>query len=367
MRLFKTFSDHVMNQFEGKLDNVIAFESMLDQAANRDYSQYTREEMQKAITKQFNAILGLQDYKTASAMERRQARRLHAPEVYSLVERVLVDRMTSGWNANNAFFQEYVEQINIADGDLNQFWVTDDSLLTVSKFAGNHHDVVRQALKPGKAFSIETSWYVIKVYADFELMMLGRIDFAEMVDRMYRSIEANRWDALFTAFMAVDQSLPTDMILQTAVSENTRQAIVEHCEFITSVTGQDVTLVGTKAALLKLENTVGYNIWSNEMKQERHENGMLGSWEGYDLLPLKRVNKAGTRINVFSQNDNNKILIMPKNSDKPIKLINEGDVAYYERGMAGELKDMTVDGEIQYQEGIGTVVNQLFGEILITS
>lgn len=141
MRLFKTFSDHVMNQFEGKLDNVIAFESMLDQAADRNYSQYSREEMQKAITKQFNAILGLQDYKTASSMERRQARRLHAPEVYSLVERVLVDRMTSGWNANNAFFNEYVEQINIADGDLNQFWVTDDSLLTVSKFAGNHHDV----------------------------------------------------------------------------------------------------------------------------------------------------------------------------------------------------------------------------------
>lgn len=196
--------------------------------------------------------------------------------------------------------------------------------------------------------------------------MLGRIDFAEMVDRMYRSIQANRWDALFTAFMAVDQSLPTDMILQTAVSENTRQAIVEHCEFITSVTGEDVTLVGTKAALLKLENTVGYNIWSNEMKQERHMNGMLGSWEGYDLLPLKRVNKAGTRTSVFTSADNNKILIMPKNSDKPIKLINEGDVAYYETGMNGEKKDMTVDGEIQYQEGIGTVVNQLFGEILIT-
>ena len=237
MRLFKTFSNHVMDQFEGKLDNIIAFENMLDQASNRDYSQYSKEEMQKAITKQFNAILGLADYKTATAMERRQARRLHAPEVYSLIERVLVDRMTSGWNQNNAFFMEYVDQINIADGDLNQFWVTDNSLLTVSKFSGGHHDVVRQALKPGKAFSIETSWYTIKVYADFEMMMLGRIDFAEMVDRMYRSIEANRWDALFAAFMAVDQSLPTDMILQTAVSTSTRQAMVEHCEFVTSVTG----------------------------------------------------------------------------------------------------------------------------------
>ena len=79
MRLFKAFSANVMEKFEGKLDNVIAFQNMLDQAANRDYSQYSKEEMQKAITKQFNAILGLSDYKTATAMERRQARRLHAP------------------------------------------------------------------------------------------------------------------------------------------------------------------------------------------------------------------------------------------------------------------------------------------------
>ena len=60
MKLFKTFSDHVMNQFEGKLDNVIAFESMLDQAANRDYSQYTREEMQKAIECLENRIIDLE-------------------------------------------------------------------------------------------------------------------------------------------------------------------------------------------------------------------------------------------------------------------------------------------------------------------
>ena len=123
MRTIKAFSANVMSKFENNLDNVIAFQSMLDQAAHRDYSQYTKEEMKTAITKQFNAILGLADYKTASAMERRQARRLHAPEVYSLVERVLVDRMTSGWTASNVqFFEQYVEQINIAE------WVDDNAV-----------------------------------------------------------------------------------------------------------------------------------------------------------------------------------------------------------------------------------------------
>ena len=196
-------------------------------------------------------------------------------------------------------------------------------------------------------------------------MMLGRIDFAEMVDRMYRSIEQNRWDALYAAFMSIDEGLPTDMILETAVTTNTRQALVAFCEAVSACTGEDVTLVGTKPALLKLEATVDYNIWSNDMKQERHENGMLGSWEGYDILPLKRINKLGTRESIFSAADNNKILVMPKNSDKPIKLINEGDVNYYESGMDGMKKDMTSDAEIAYQEGIGTVINQLFGVIKI--
>ena len=52
---------------------------------------------------------------------------------------------------------------------------------------------------------------------------------------------------------------------------------------------------------------------------------------------------------------------------KPIKRVNEGDVMYYETGMDGLKKDMTVDAEVVYQEGIGIVINELFGEIKFTS
>lgn len=40
---------------------------------------------------------------------------------------------------------------------------------------------------------------------------------------------------------------------------------------------------------------------------------------------------------------------------------------YYETGMDGLKKDMTVDAEVVYQEGIGIVINELFGEIKFTS
>lgn len=120
--------------------------------------------------------------------------------------------MNSGWNTANARFMEYVEERNIAEGDANEFFVEDDSLLTVSKYSGNHHNIVRQAVKPGKAFSIDTSFYSVKVYTDFVLFQTGKIDFAALVDKMYKSIEENRFAALYTAFMSMDASLPTDMV-----------------------------------------------------------------------------------------------------------------------------------------------------------
>lgn len=195
------------------------------------------------------------------------------------------------------------------------------------------------------------------------MFQLGKVDFAGLVDRMYKSIENHRYDALYTAFMSMDESLPTDMILETPVTETTKDAIVERAELIKSVTGKDVIFVGSRVAIQKLQNTVNYNMYSNDMKNERNKNGVLVNWEGYECLPLDRVNKAGTRDNAL---DNTKIYILPIDPEfRPIKRVNAGDVIYYESGMDGMKKDMTIDGEIVYNEGVGIVINQLFGLIKI--
>lgn len=182
---------------------------------------------------------------------------------------------------------------------------------------------------------------------------------------MYTSIEKYRYDGLYVAFMSIDESLPTDMKLETPVTEATKDSIVEKIEMVKSVTGKDVILVGTKIAMQKLQGTVNYNMWSDAMKDEKNKNGILGNWEGYECLALPRVNATGTRTEIT---DNTKILIIPVDPEfKPIIRVNEGDVAYYETGMDGSKKDMTIDVEIAYKEGIGVIINQLFGEIIITA
>ena len=140
MKSIKHFSNNVVAQFENNYDNMLKFNEVLLDASRNVYSEYTKEETDKIIRTQFDRIMGI-DFKNASRMERRQAWRDHSKEIASLIEDVIVDKMNSGWNAANAKFMEFVEEINIANGDVNEFYVEDNSLLQVSKFAGNHHDV----------------------------------------------------------------------------------------------------------------------------------------------------------------------------------------------------------------------------------
>ena len=358
-----SFSANVINAFEGKNENYVKFDNLMMDASNGIYTEYSKEQVSEIIRNQFDRIMGI-NYKEANKKERRQAWRDHGKEIASLIENVLVDKTVSGWNDGNAFFENYVEQVNTGAGDANEFYVEDNALLTVSKFAGSHQDIVRQALKPGKSFAIDTDWYAIKVYADFQMFQLGRIDFAKLIDRMYESVIAHRRAGLYAAFMAIDQSLPSDMILQTAISAATVPNIIDQIELVRSVTGKDVLLVGSKVAITKLQNTVSYDLYSDDMKNERYATGQLGKWEGYDVFAIPRVNEIGTRTSVL---DNTKIYIMPIDPDfKPIKLVVSGDMEFHEDTDTFARKDRTVEAAIYYEEGVGVVMNELFGEIKIT-
>ena len=101
------------------------------------------------------------------------------------------------------------------------------------------------------------------------------------------------------------------------------------------------------------------------MKDERFQNGYLANWEGYECMVLNRINAEGTRDSIFTAEDNKKIYVLPIDNDfKPIKRINSGDVEYFERGMDGSMQDRTMEGEVWYHEGIGVVLDELYGVII---
>jgi hypothetical protein len=140
MRDITCFAANTVAQFDNKYENMLEFNSLMLDASNRVYEKYSKEDTQTILRNQFDKVLGI-NFKTATKMQRRQAWRDHNKEIATLIEDVIVDKMNSGWSSANARFIEYVEEININDGDANEFFVDDNSLLTVSRFAGNHHDI----------------------------------------------------------------------------------------------------------------------------------------------------------------------------------------------------------------------------------
>ena len=343
-------------------ENADKITSIMLDASHGIYEEYSKEETNKIIRNLFNKISGF-DFKTATPMQRRQDWRDHRNAYYTIIEDVVADKLNSGWG-EDPFFEAYVEEKNLALGDKNEFYVDENSLMQVSKFAGNHHDIVAQKVGYGKSFSVDTSWYAIKVYNDYELFRAGKIDFAAMIDKMYKSIEKYRRDAIFTAFMSANATLPADLRFDITPSASTIIDIKEAIEEVKSATGKDVVLVGRETALSKLTALVSYDCWSESMKNEKYETGKLGKWEGYDLMYIPRVNELNSRTDAFTTAQKNLIMILPVDPEfKPIKRVNEGDVAFYEDGMDGSKKNMLVSAEIAYKEGIAVVINQLYGTI----
>ena len=360
-RLKINFSLSIENAFDGKQADLDNFRKLLfDTSYDKNEANFSTETSNKVIRDKFLQVMELDE--NYSKKEFRRAFQKHRLDIFAIIEEVIEDRLVSGWG-NDPFYEAFVESRNIGLGDKNEFTVADTSLLSVSKFAGNHHDIIRQKVGPSKAFQVDTSWYAIKVYADYESYMAGRIDFTALVDKLYKSVEKYRKDALYAAFMSADKYLPTDMVKELQIIDTNKDKIIEMAEEVSAATGCPVAFVGTKVALSKLQALTPTGLWSNEMKNEKYNSGMLGKFEGYDLITIPRVNEFGTRKEIT---DNKKIMIIPVDPDfKPIKHVSENDGTMYEFGMSGEKMDMTVENEYHFKEGIAVVINQLYGEIKI--
>ena len=84
--------------------------------------------------------------------------RKYKNDIYEILEVTLDQTLPEGWKENE-FFNRFVEERRLDLGDMNEFYAEDNTLLTVSRFSGNHWDTVRERFDMGTAFSVSTSWY----------------------------------------------------------------------------------------------------------------------------------------------------------------------------------------------------------------
>lgn len=328
------------------------FVKLLIDTAKGCPTKYSVAESNEAINRRFFEILGID--KTSNVKEIRKAVRRHKAEIYEIIEEVIDERLVSGWG-DNPFFREFVEEKNLAHGDTNEFYIPDNSILTVSQFSGNHHDLIRQKLGMGEYRSITTSWYGIKVYEEFIRYMAGRIDWAMYIEKLYEAVDKKVNDMLYEAFLGLDAELPPAYAFSGSPTEEEILSMAEKVQ--TANGGKEVIIAGPRTALAKITALTNTTMWSDEMKNTRNTLGGLGVWNGIRLVRVPQVFEQGTREFMFPEN---KFFILPMTDNKPIKLVNEGDSMYNEVGDYTTNRDMTIEAEYLFRMGIATIVGADF-------
>ena len=359
---FMTFSDIVKAQFDDGEEFATFAKLMIDTAKNA-VSTYSVEEANEVIRQKMFSILGLDE--SCSRKELRRAIRKNRYEIFDVIEETVENLLVTGWG-ENPFFNEFVEVKNMADGDTNEFYVEDESILTVGKLAGNHHDMIRQRLGFGETFRVATSWYGVKVYAEYELFMAGRVDWAKFIQKIYEAYDRYVNDMLYGAVMGASAKLPNNSqwVKSLQMQEQNKDTILELIEDVQAATGKEVVVMGTKSALSKLNGLTPVDWISENMKEERHTTGRLGIWEGTRLVEIPQVFAPNDTSKKMV--DNKQLLIMPVSENKFVKLYNEGDAQINEVTDGNTNMDKTVEYEFQAKLGIAVVLGLRFGVVKIT-
>lgn len=273
MNKFMQFAENVKNAFENDENTYNDFNKLMFDYNHNTLDGISAREANDKIVEIFRNVIGCDD-KSTKAEIRRGIRR-NQVQLFDLIEVIIDDALVSGWQ-DNPFFKALVDVRNLALGDKNEFYVPDNSVLSVMKVSGNHHDILRQRLGAGKTFSVETSWIAVKVYAEFERLLTGAEDFATLVGKITEAYDRYVNQAVYEALIGVGATLGAQWYKSSALNESTKETLRTLCMDVAMASDSEVVIMGTRAALASVFDLTNVSWASSEMKNEKYTTGRFG-------------------------------------------------------------------------------------------
>jgi hypothetical protein len=363
MKNLMMFNTTVQNAFDNDNENLVNFSQLLVDAARGEVQDYSAKDANKKIVEKFRAALGIDVNDRPQAV--RRAIRANKDLVFTLIEETIEEMIITGWT-ENPFFNQFVDTKNLALGDENDFYVEDDSILSVSKVSGNHHNMIRQRLGAGRHFSVAGEWFGIKIYSDFERVLTGAEDWAAFVSKVAEAINRYLYDALYASLRGAKDSLGANWVKSGALETANKATLVKLCQDISMATGSEVTIFGARSALSSLTAMADVNWAPESVKKEYYKNGgILGNWEGFAVAEIGQGLKRGAGINsatVEYQLDTDRLYVIPTSvANKFIKVVNYGETQVSQVTDKDTNRDMSYEYEVLYKLGINVILNTVFG------
>lgn len=239
-------------------------------------------------------------------------------------------------------FDNFVEIKDTNLGDTNEFIVEDKNLFRVASIADGNTDIRRQKLYNGK-LTVAVEKLAIKIYAELDQFIAGRIDWVQMVDRVQLSYGHDVATRIYNAIYDSYDTLVAPYKVSGTFDESKLTEAIAHVE---ASTGQKAVVYGTKKALSKV---TGANV-SENMKDKFNLLGHYGVFRGTELLELPQAHKPNT--NVFAIADD--FLLVVPNGEKIVKMILEGDAYVYDTE-AGARNDEQIEFYFGRKVGIAVM------------
>jgi len=358
------FDAYVREIFENNEDQFAGFNKMMYDLAqgNELEGGLSVKEAGDKIVSIFKKAIGVDEKSTKA--EIRKAIRRNQQVLFDLIEEFVPNLLRTGWQ-ENPFFNEYVETRNTDIGDQTIFYTEDETILSVSKVSGNHWDIDRQRLGKGASFTVETSWYGIAVYSEYERLLTGAEDFATFVKKLYEAVDRFVNESIYQAMISASAQLPGgatgsgQWVKTGTLTAAERDVFMQLIEDVQMATGMDVVIMGTKTALSKLEGIQKIDWISEDMRVQRNTTGRIGYFEGIRLVEIQQ----GFRLNDTTNRlvDDKQLLIMPVGDNKFIKVVNEGQPEMRQVNDNTTNMDMTYDYRYMFKMGVAVQIGLLFG------
>lgn len=321
----------------------------------------SKHEANKAVRKILMEVCELTEDDLKSDKKRKRALQKHAMEVYELIEDDVDFRVETGFR-DNEWFNDFVDMRNIKLGDSETYWSKENILLTVAKISGDHHDLTMQNLNEGESYTVHTSKYGVKIGKDIDLILLGRVDYTTLVDKIAEAFIYHIQTTCYEEVYNAAAKLPNNSQFNKtgALAAATKPAFDELVEDVSTANNAEVIIMGTKIALKKLNALADVDWRSASQKESVANTGRLGSYEGTELIEIPQRFAANDVTKKLV--DNNMLLIFAKTDNKFVKFVDKGETEITTEGEAkGENADDFQKYEVQREMGVGTVLPKYFG------
>ena len=333
-----------------------------DSAKNRvpmEYASYSVEEREDAIRAKLFEVLEVEGYEDKKAF--RRAMRRHKVDVFEIIEEVIDNVLANGDYLRDNFIKQFVEVRNLALGDENRFYIEGEVQLEVAEFSGSHYDLKRQRLDVGDHFSVTMKDYGIKVYEYTERIASGRVDFGTIIAEISKAVDRKMVDVAEATFTKAVEKEPSAFKLANVSTSTGVDKILEVIQHVEACNGAEPILVGTKTAIRKLNGVIDVAMYSDNMKDEMNNNGLVATFQGYRCMELAQGHKLGT-FDFIMPND--KIYILA-GDQKPVKIVLEGETETKEISDGTTNPDGTQEQTVRYKMGSAVLYGGVIGSLTL--